>query len=210
MVRGEDATSHYRDTNMHDNIFTDLPVQYNSIAEATTAQAFSMPSDLKTGSLLKTLVASKGKAHILELGTGSGLATSWMMAGLHPQATMVSIDNNALLQDIAKQNIPDERIEFIVTDAYEWIRNYTGKKFDFIFADAMPGKYDLLEETLALLNEGGVYVVDDMLPQSNWPAGHAEKASAFTILLGQRKDIVLTKMGWSTGIIVAVKTTFTK
>jgi hypothetical protein len=39
----------------------------------------------------------------------------------------------------------------------------------------MPGKYDLFEETFALLKTGGFYIIDDMLPQPNWPAGHAER-----------------------------------
>ena len=39
----------------------------------------------------------------------------------------------------------------------------------------MPGKYDLFEETIDMLNNGGIYIIDDMLPQPNWPLGHDEK-----------------------------------
>jgi len=191
---------------MQDNIFTDIPIQYNSIAKATKALAFNMASDLYTGSLLKTLVASKGAASILELGTGSGLATSWIVAGMHKDAKLVTVDNNALLMDVAKQNLPDERIRFICADGYEWLKNYKGEKFDLIFADAMPGKYDLFEEAFAMLNVGGFYIIDDMLPQLNWPEGHAAKAETFIEALEKRKDTTLTKLNWSTGIIIAVKT----
>ncbi len=69
----------------------------------------------------------------------------------------------------------------------------------------MPGKYDLFEETIYLLKSGGFYVIDDMLPQTNWPAGHAEKVDAFIQMLDSRKDLILTKLIWSTGIIIAVK-----
>jgi len=44
---------------MVDSIFSDMPVQYENIAEATKAIAFNMASDMQTGSLLKTLAASK-------------------------------------------------------------------------------------------------------------------------------------------------------
>jgi predicted O-methyltransferase YrrM len=57
-------------------------VQYESIAEATKAIEFNMASDMQTGSLLRTLVASKPAGEILELGTGTGLATSWIIAGM--------------------------------------------------------------------------------------------------------------------------------
>jgi len=32
-------------------------------------------------------------------------------------------------------------------------------------------KYTHLDDALALLKEGGLYVIDDMSPQANWPAG---------------------------------------
>jgi predicted O-methyltransferase YrrM len=86
-----------------------------------------------------------------------------------------------------------------------WLKEYKGEKFDLIFADAMPGKYDLFEEAFSLLKDGGFYIIDDMLPQPNWPEGHAERVTSFINFLEGRKDIVLTKLNWSTGIIIAVK-----
>ena len=164
-----------------------------------------MSSDLYTGSLLKTLVASKLAGHILELGTGSGLATSWILEGMDKQSRSITVENNEVLISIAKQQLQDERIEFVCTDGYEWLQNYNGKKFDLIFADAMPGKYDLFEETLALVKDGGFYIIDDMLPQPNWPAVHSLKAETFINELEKREDITLTKLNWSTGIIIVTK-----
>ena len=69
----------------------------------------------------------------------------------------------------------------------------------------MPGKYDLFEEAFSLLNTGGFYIIDDMLPQPNWPGGHADRVKSFIDFLESRNDIVLTKLNWSTGIIIAVK-----
>jgi predicted O-methyltransferase YrrM len=188
-----------------DSVFSEIPAQYKSITEATKMLSFDMNSDIYTGSLLKTLVASKKGGRILELGTGGGLATSWIREGMDQQARLLTIENNAALLEIAKRQLNDRRIEFILADGYEWLKHYDGKKFDMIFADAMPGKYDLFEETIALLNPGGFYIIDDMLPQPNWPVGHAEKADSFIDMLESRKDLVLTKMNWSTGIIIVVK-----
>ena len=191
---------------MTDNCFYDIPVRYHDIARASEAVQFNMASDLYTGSLLKTLVASKPSGRFLELGTGSGLATSWILDGMDVHSTLVTVENNELLQGIAKTQLADNRVDFVLADGYLWITGYSGPSFDLIFADAMPGKYDLFNETIALLKQGGLYIIDDMLPQPNWPEGHADRVEKFILMLENRRDLILTKMNWSTGIIVAAKT----
>ena len=189
---------------MNDSI-TDIPERYKRIKEATDEMRFNMASDVYTGSLLKTLAASKPGGRLLELGTGTGLATAWIVAGLDEKSSLVTVENNELLIEVARKNISDGRVEFVLTDGYEWIKNYKGEKFDFIFADAMPGKYDLFDETISLLNIGGLYIIDDMLPQPNWPDGHDKKVADFINVLEKRNDLSLTKLNWSTGIIIITK-----
>jgi len=184
---------------------TNIPTQYEAIATATRQLDFNMASDLYTGSLLKTLVASKPGARILELGTGSGLATSWIVSGMNKDAVLITVENNEVLLSVAKENLKDNSIQFVLADGYTWLKEYKGEQFDLIFADAMPGKYDLFEETFSLLKAGGFYIIDDMLPQPNWPHGHAERVHSFINHLETRNDIVLTKLNWSTGIIIVVK-----
>lgn len=190
---------------MNDAMITCIPGEYQKIKEATEPLKFSMASDLYTGSLLKTLAASKPAGRFLELGTGTGLATAWILAGLDKKSSLISIENNELLIDVAKKYISDARVEFILADAYDWLTNYNEEGFDFIFADAMPGKYDLFEETIAILKKGGFYIVDDMLARPNWPAGHDEKVNDFIHALEERTDLLLTKLNWSTGIILVSK-----
>jgi len=190
---------------MVDSIFSDIPVQYENIAGATKAIEFNMASDMQTGSLLKTLAASKLSGRILELGTGTGLATSWIVDGMDERTKLITIENNTLLLDIARKALQDSRVEFVWADGYAWIQTYSGEKFDMVFADAMPGKYDLFEETIGLVKVGGFYIIDDMLPQPNWPEGHADKVERFIGELGERNDIILTKLNWSTGIIIVTK-----
>ena len=190
---------------MNDKIITDFPEGYEAIKEATVALEFTMASDLYTGSLLKTLAASKPSGRFLELGAGTGLATAWIVSGMDEKSFLLAIENNEILIDVANKNIVDSRVKFMLADAYKWIKEYKGEKFDFIFADAMPGKYDLFDETIAMLNSGGLYIIDDMLPQSNWPLGHDEKVRLFISDLENRDDLLLTKMNWSTGIIIVSK-----
>jgi predicted O-methyltransferase YrrM len=189
---------------MQDHIIN-IPSAYEAIASASRQLDFNMASDLYTGSLLKTLVASKPGASILELGTGSGLATSWIAGGMDKEAVLVTVENNEVLLSVAKENLKSNSIQFVLADGYKWLKAYKGEQFDLIFADAMPGKYDLFEEAFALLKAGGFYIIDDMLPQPNWPDGHAERVASFIGHLEKRHDLVLTKLSWSTGIIIAVK-----
>jgi predicted O-methyltransferase YrrM len=183
-----------------------LPPQYVQIQEATKASGFTMASDVLTCSLLRTLAASKPGSKLLELGTGTGLATSWILDGMDENSTLVSIDNDEKYLEIANKYLSnDRRLTLISIDGGEWIDQNKKNKFDYIFADTWHGKYLMLEEVLSMLNKGGLYIVDDMLPQPNWPDGHHEKATNLESYLDTRSDLLVTKQVWATGIIVAVK-----
>ncbi|MEM6842153.1 MAG: class I SAM-dependent methyltransferase [Bacteroidota bacterium] len=184
----------------------DTPSIYPQIEERTKAAGFSMSSDKYVGSLLKTLIASKPSGRFLEIGTGTGLSLSWILDGMAVESEIITIDNDPNLIKIASEAFAgDSRVELICTDGESWIKHYKGEKFDLVFADTWPGKYYVVEETLELLKTGGFYIIDDMLPQPGWPDGHQEKAEALTDYLERRKDLHLTKMNWSTGIIIATK-----
>ena len=183
-----------------------VPDAYLAIEIATRENGFTMPSDLLTCSLLRTLSASKPGGKFLELGTGTGLSTSWILDGMDQASTLISIDHDETLLEIAKAHLgQDERLQLVHADGEEWVNANLGQKFDYVFADTWHGKYLLLDEVLEMIKPGGFYVVDDMLPQSNWPEGHQEKARRFVAYLESRTDLVLTKQQWSTGIIIAVK-----
>jgi predicted O-methyltransferase YrrM len=184
-----------------------LPKGFSAIEIASKSIRFSMPSDLQTGALLKALVGSKPKARVLEIGTGTGLATSWLLAGMDAESSLISIDNDATYQAVADNILGDDtRLQLLCTDAGTWLEdeNQT-QQFDLIFADAWPGKYANLDAALGTLSAGGMYVIDDMLPQPNWPEGHAEKVDKLVADLESRDDLNLVKMAWSTGILIATK-----
>ena len=58
------------------------PAQLAAIQAATETLGFDMPSIPQTGALLRALAASKPAARVLELGTGTGIATCWLLDGL--------------------------------------------------------------------------------------------------------------------------------
>ncbi len=191
---------------MTDEINQKIPVAYFDIDIATKESGFTMPSDILTCSLLKTLATSKPSGKFLELGTGTGLSTAWILDGMDSNSSLISFDNEKNLLDIAQKFLgQDVRLKLVLSDGEAWVKNNLGQKFDYIFADTWHGKYLLLDEVLEMLNQGGLYIVDDMLPQPNWPDGHQEKAINFVKYLESRNDLVTTKQNWATGIIIAVK-----
>lgn len=182
------------------------PAAYHRILEATIDSGFNMASDQLTCTLLATLAATKPKGRLLELGTGTGLSTAWILHGMSSDAHLTSIDNAGEYLNIARTHLAgDDRLTLVLADGDEWVNEHKQEKFDFIFADTWPGKYRLLDEVIGMLHVGGIYLVDDMLPQANWPEGHNEKATAFTEQLLQRADLHVTRLDWATGIMIGVK-----
>src|SRR5579859_3088589 len=182
------------------------PNAYLEIDRSTIASGFEMASDVLTCSLLRTLASAKPSGKFLELGTGTDLSTSWILDGMDSSSTLISIDNNSFHQSIAQDHLSgDRRLSLVNQDGGDWIAGNVHLKFDYIFADTWHGKYLLLDETLPMLNEGALYIIDDMLPQSNWPDGHADKVSNLINYIERRSDLMITKQKWATGIIIAVK-----
>ncbi|NTE00811.1 methyltransferase domain-containing protein [Agrobacterium tumefaciens] len=191
---------------MTNEINQQLPVAYLDIDCATKASGFDMASDMLTCSLLRTLAATKPSGNFLELGTGTGLSTSWILDGMDKKSTLTSIDAEDKFLNIANKHLGnDDRLNLVSTDGGEWIEKNKDKKFDYIFADTWHGKYLLLDEAIAMLNTGGLYIIDDMLPQPNWPEGHQEKAIKLIKELESHEDLYLTKQVWATGIVIGVK-----
>ena len=191
---------------MTETINQPFPKSYTYIQQDTQALGFTMASDVFTCSLLRTLAASKPTAKFLELGPGTGLSTSWILDGMDRTSTLTSLDNDNNLLDVARKHLGnDQRLTLVGRDGADWVTNNKHERYDYIFADTWHGKYLMLDEVLEMLNKGGLYIIDDMLPQPNWPDGHHEKATNLLNYLDTRDDLILTRQVWSTGIVVAVK-----
>jgi predicted O-methyltransferase YrrM len=182
------------------------PAQLEAIERETVAIGFGMASDRQTGALLRTLAASKPKSTFLELGTGTGLSTAWLLDGMSRCSTLLSVDSDVRVIEVARRHLRgDGRVTFYCEDGAEFLMGLEGRQFDLIFADTWPGKYDHLDEALRLLGAGGLYVIDDMLPQPNWPEGHGDKVERLLADLDARPDLTLVRLNWSTGIVIATK-----
>ena len=182
------------------------PIAGQGIVSDTTAMSFTMVSEAKVGSLLAALAASKPAGRFLELGTGTGHGTAWLLAGMDAASTLVTVDTDEHVVDVARRHLAgDSRVRFHVMDGAEYLRGASAQQFDLIYADAWPGKFSHLDDALALLCPGGMYVIDDLLPQANWPDGHAPKVDALVADLERRDEFNAVKLAWASGLMLVVR-----
>lgn len=193
---------------MDDLNVTEPPSVLQGLRRDTERVGFTMASEPKTGSLLRTLAASKPGGRFLELGTGTGVGTAWLLAGMDSASHLDSVDTDSVMQEVARRHLGhDPRVTFHLADGAAFLEQSRGVQFDFIYADALPGKFSHLDLALSLLRVGGIYLVDDLLPQSNWPEGHAPKVPLLIDQLEHRRGYVATKLAWASGLMILVRTT---
>lgn len=191
---------------MNDTEIHREPAAIRRIEADTQAIAFNMISESKVGALLAALAASKPSGHFLELGTGTGHGTAWLLAGMDSASTLDTVDTDDRVGAVAQRHLgADSRVRFHVMDGATFIRDASPEHFDLIFADAWPGKFSHLDQALALLRPGGIYVIDDLLPQSNWPEGHASKVPVLIADIERREEFAAVKLAWASGLMLVVR-----
>jgi predicted O-methyltransferase YrrM len=190
---------------MNDQELIRKPPALDAILSDTNALGFNMASEPKVGALLAAVAATKPGGRFLELGTGTGHGTAWLLSGMDPASTLDTVDTDPTVIAVAKRHLgSDSRVTFHVVDGAEYLRQSLGH-FDFIYADAWPGKFSHLDEALARLRLGGIYVIDDLLPQPNWPEGHAAKVPALIESLEHRPEFITARLAWASGLMLVVR-----
>src|SRR5262245_22446362 len=130
-----------------DDTPTRQPTEMSALREAAREAGFTMSCEERTGSLLATLAAARPGGRILELGTGVGEGTAWLLSGMGPAATLVTVELDDAVQAMARRQLgSDPRVTFVTDDGGHWLEEYTGQPFDLVFADTWPGKFNHLNE----------------------------------------------------------------
>lgn len=190
---------------MNDSEIRRRPATLAGILADTDAMGFAMASEPKVGALLAALAASKPGGRLLEIGTGTGHGTAWLLAGMDDSSTLDTVDTDPHVSGIAQRHLgSDRRVTFHVMDGAQFLRQ-ASSPFDLIYADAWPGKFSDLDGALSLLRPGGMYVVDDLLPQPNWPEGHAPRVPALIDDIERRQRFVTVKLAWASGLMLVVR-----
>lgn len=192
---------------MNDQAISSVPEVLEDLVRASNLRGFAMASEPTTGALLRVLAASKPGGRFLEIGTGTGVGTAWLLAGMDASSHLDSVDNDDLAQAIARHHLGgDLRVTFHLEDGAGFIARQPAGSYDFIYADSWPGKFTDLDTALSLLRVGGFYFVDDLLPQASWPEGHAPKVPQLVDELSSRPSFASVKLAWSSGLMLLART----
>jgi predicted O-methyltransferase YrrM len=182
------------------------PAALATILRRTGELGFTMASEPAVGALLRTCAATRPGGRLLELGTGTGLATAWLLSGMDAGASLTSVDTDDRVQQVARQCLGDDpRLTLVIEDGLAFLQRTPSEAYDLVFADAMPGKFEGLHESLRVLRPGGLYIIDDLLPQPNWPDDHAARVEGLLADLSAMPTLAIAALEWASGVIVAAK-----
>ncbi len=87
------------------------------------------------------LAALSGARHAVELGTGAGVSTLWLLRGLHPDGVLTSIDAEPEHQRLAKASlveagVPGGRVRLIAGRALDVLPRLSDGAYDLVLCDA--------------------------------------------------------------------------
>ena len=186
-----------------------LPEPVRLAAERAERAGFAMSCDPGAGSLLAVLAAAvPANGRVLELGTGTGAGTAWIVHGLRERddVEVVTVEIDAATAALAAQYRCPPQVGLLTGDALEVTRR--AGRFDLIFADAQGGKWEGLDATVAALRPGGQLLVDDMTPGEFADEHHARKTAEVRSRLLGHPDLVSVEIAWSSGLILSTRRIF--
>ncbi len=184
-----------------------VPTRVRAAEARAQALGFAQSAELEVGRLLAVLAGGvRRDGRILEIGTGAGYGTAWIVGGL------------AGRDDVELISVEIDRPRYEATSAAAWptfVHLQLGDvlelfdqlgSFSLVFADAQGGKWEGLDRTIAALEPGGLLVVDDMRhPTVQIVADQAEKTAQVRRTLLSDARLVTVELDWASGIILARK-----
>ncbi|MFE4260451.1 O-methyltransferase [Streptomyces sp. NPDC056883] len=190
-----------------DDTPTQLPITLPVLRARAADAGFTLSSEDRTGSLLAALAAGRPGGRILELGTGVGEGTAWLLSGMDGASRLTTVELDATVQAVAREELgADPRVTFVAGDGGTWLEDFDGAPFDLVFADTWPGKFTHLDRALELVAPGGTYLIDDLLPQPGWPQDHKASVERLLAELDAREDFRCVRLAWASGLLMAVRT----
>lgn len=172
--------------------------------------------DPVTGAALRAFAVLVGAQHVVELGTGAGVSTLWLLRGLQPDGVLTSIDPEPEHQRLAKLSlreagVPSGRVRLITGRALDVLPRLSDGAYDLVLCDGAVGEaVDYLPAALRLLRTGGLVVFAGALAGgrvADPSARDAETLAARELARVVREEtrLVPALLPLGTGLLAAVK-----
>ena len=167
------------------------------------------------GALMRVLAAAVQARSAVEIGTGSGVGSLYLLAGMHPDGVLTTIDpevenQRAARVSFAEAQIRSPRVRTIAGSPRDVIGRLTDHAYDLVsFPAQAPHALDLLEHARRLLRPGGVLVVPHALYHDRVadPTARDERTRAVREVLRAvtaAEDLVPALTGSGDGVLAAV------
>lgn len=184
-------------------------------ARLRAAELGCTPIGPGTGPLLRVLAAAIGASNVVEVGTGAGVSSLWLLRGMSPKGTLTSIDIDHEHQRVARETlqaggIEPSRYRLIAGRAMEVLPRLTDGAYDLVFIDADKSEYPAyFAEAVRLLRPGGIVVLDNAL----WGGKVADPAQrdpqtvtlrALANQLGEDERLVTSLVPVGDGLLIGV------
>ena len=120
--------------------------------------------DAPTGAVLRLLAAASSAKAVVELGTGAGVSSLYLLHGMRPDGVLTSVDAESEHQRLAKTSLREAgiasgRARLIGGRALDVLPRLSDGAYDLVFCDANRSEnLDYLQAALRLLHPGGLVV----------------------------------------------------
>jgi predicted O-methyltransferase YrrM len=138
-------------------------------ARARAQELGCVPIHPGGGAALRLLAAILDARHVVEIGTGTGVSSLWLLRGMREDGVLTSVDIEAEHQRQAREafaaeGISPSRTRLITGRALEVLPRLADSSYDLVLADGAKDEYpDYVEEAARLLRTGGVLAIDNSL-----------------------------------------------
>jgi predicted O-methyltransferase YrrM len=184
-------------------------------ARARAAEVGVAALDATSGTVLRFITASTGARSVVELGTGAGVSSLWLLSGMPADGVLTSIDPEVEHQRLARQSLTEAgygsgRVRLIAGRALEVLPKLSDGAYDLVFCDAEPAENTLyLTAALRLLKPGGVVVFARALNGGRVADQSARDADTvalreLTKTIKEHEDLTPALLPVGTGLLVAV------
>jgi predicted O-methyltransferase YrrM len=145
---------------------TYVPELVQMTKSLTEKNSFQSSCTDEVGRLLAVLSGQIKQGKILEIGTGLGVGSSWILSAISPSVNFISIDSDSNKIEKVRKTINHPQAEFVKGD---WKEVIIMGPFQFVFADAAIVKTVEGEQLYDILDIGGLLFMDDFTPEEHWP-----------------------------------------
>jgi predicted O-methyltransferase YrrM len=164
--------------NIDPHLYAETFILEDSVKQAARARGVEngvVDVSQGTGAYLRQLAHQIKAQSVVEIGTGSGVGSLWLLEGMLSSGTLTSIDDEMEHTSIAKLALADadiaqSRFRLITNSVMDVMTKLTDRAYDLVIFRHNPEDLSFaISEAHRILRSGGVFVVDNFFGGAKVP-----------------------------------------